>query len=379
MKKSLLNARLFTGEETFEKGFVTFENGRITAAGPMENYRPGGEETEDCTGKWLYPGFVDPHCHLGMEEDSLGFPGDDVNEMTDPVTPHLSGLDAVNPTDRYFAEAAAAGVTTVITGPGSANPIGGQMIAIKTAGSPRVDELVLRAPVAMKMAFGENPKTVYHERKQAPMTRMATAAVIRQALEKCRRYMEKGGEYDPKMEALAPVLKGELPVHMHAHRRDDIFTALRIAKEYGLRCVIVHGTEGHLIARELQEAGARVFAGPILTDRSKPELVNLTPKGPGLLAKAGVPVALCTDSPVIPQQYLALCAGLCVREGMDPDSALAAITSTAADLCGLGDRVGRIAPGLDADLALFSANALSLEGVCLATYIGGQKVYEAAR
>ena len=376
MKKTLYGARLYTGEAFFENGFISFENGKITLAGPMSDFRADcGAEEVDCGGLFIYPGFIDPHCHLGMEEDSLGFEGDDVNEMTDPITPQLSALDAINPADRYFAEAVGAGVTTVVTGPGSANPIGGQLAAIKTAGSSRVDDLILKAPVAMKMAFGENPKTVYNEKKQAPMTRMATAALIREALEKCRRYMQEPKEYNAKMEALIPVLKGDLPVHMHAHRQDDIFTAMRIAQQFGLNYVLVHATEGHLAADRLREAGARVFAGPILTDRSKPELSNLTPKGPGILAKAGVEVALCTDSPVIPQQYLALCAGLCVREGMEKSAALAAITAMPAKLCGLSGRVGRLAPGLDADVAVYRGDALSLEGVCVATYINGAQVY----
>ena len=378
MKTTLTNGKIYIGDNVFiENGFVSFENGLICEVGEMKDYIKVSEGREiDLQGKFVYPGFVDAHCHIGMEEEIIGFRGDDVNEMTNPVTPNLSALDAINPNDKYFKEAIASGVTTVITGPGSANPIGGQLIAMKTGGSVLIDDLVIKSPIAMKMALGENPKVVYNEKKQAPMTRMATAAIIREAFNQCKAYMEKEEKtYDAKMEALIPVLKGELPAHIHAHRRDDIFTAMRIAEEFKLNYVIVHGTEAHISADIIAEKNVKIIAGPILSDRPKPELINLTPAGLGMLYKAGVEVALCTDSPVIPQQYLGICAGLCVREGMPANAAISAITEVPAKICGIDNRVGKLAKGLDADIVVFDGSAISLEGKCVATYVSGEMLY----
>ena len=286
--------------------------------------------------------------------------------------------------DRCFRDARLAGVTTVLTGPGSANPISGQFAAIKTDGR-WVDEMVLRAPAAMKMALGENPKTVYNERKETPITRMATAAVIRQELSKTLEYMDKqdkadaeedtdAPDYDAKLEALIPVLRGELPVHIHAHRADDIATAVRICREFGLKYVIVHGTEGHLLPELLAAEGAGVITGPSLTDRSKPELANLTIENPAILARAGVPVAICTDHPVIPIQYLPICAALAVRGGLEPEEALAAITIHPARLAGLDKRVGSLEPGKDADIVVTTGHPLDWNGKVRYVFIGGKQV-----
>lgn len=351
-------------------GWIRVENGKIAALGEMREFPRTEEETLDLQGAGVYPGFIDAHTHLGMCEDGLTFEGDDTNEETDPVTPQLRAVDAINPMDRCFSEALQAGVTTVVTGPGSANPISGQMAAIKTCGTC-IDEMIVKAPVAIKMALGENPKSVYHGKNQAPSTRMATAALIREALYTAKRYLEDQQqaqtdedvdppEYDMKSEALIPALKGEIEVHFHAHRADDIYTAVRIGKEFHLNYVIVHGTEGHLIAEGLKEAGARVLSGPFLCDRSKPELRNLTPAGAGILAAHGIPTAIVTDHPVIPLQYLSTCAGLAVREGMDPEEALRAITINPARICGIDSRVGSIEVGKDADLVVFDANPLEM-------------------
>ncbi|MDO5602825.1 MAG: amidohydrolase [Oscillospiraceae bacterium] len=378
MEFLLTNARLVpVVSDEIENGFLWVRDGKIRQLGPMDSCPAAGEiETRDAKGLSVYPGFIDAHCHLGMLEDGLDFEGDDVNESTDPVTPQLRAVDGLNPLDRCFAEARAAGVTCVVTGPGSANPIGGQLAVVKTAGLS-ADDMVLRAPAAIKFAFGENPKSVYHDRKETPVTRMGTAALIRETLEKARRYMEKKEpEYDAKCEALLPLLRGEIPAHCHAHRADDIFTALRICREFHLRCVIIHGTEGHLIAPRLAQEGAPVVAGPVLCDRCKPELRALTPSGPGVLHRAGIPTALCTDHTVIPIQYLPILAGLCVREGMPRQAALRAITRTPAEILGLADTVGGLAPGLDADFTLYRGDPLSLEGKCAATYIQGEEVYE---
>ncbi|MCQ4770603.1 amidohydrolase [Intestinimonas massiliensis] len=366
-------------------GYVEVENGKIRAVGEMSAL-PAAEAGPmyDAGGGHILPGFIDAHCHLGMFGNALGFEADDGNESTDPCTPQLRAIDAINPQDRCFHEAREGGVTTVLTGPGSANPIAGQFAAIKTDGR-WVDEMVLRAPAAMKMALGENPKTVYNERKETPITRMATAAVIRQELSKTLEYMDKqdkadaeedtdAPDYDAKLEALIPVLRGELPVHIHAHRADDIATAVRICREFGLKYVIVHGTEGHLLPELLAAEGAGVITGPSLTDRSKPELANLTIENPAILARAGVPVAICTDHPVIPIQYLPICAALAVRGGLEPEEALAAITIHPARLAGLDKRVGSLEPGKDADIVVTTGHPLDWNGKVRYVFIGGKQV-----
>lgn len=382
----LKNAVLHTMEGIdYENGWMTVENGVITGLGPMGICpQQPGEEWLDLDGAHIYPGFIDAHTHLGMWEDGLTFEGDDGNEETDPITPQLRAIDALNPMDRCFREALESGVTTVITGPGSANPIGGQLAAIKTAGRC-IDKMVVKAPVAMKMALGENPKTVYHGKNQTPVTRMATAALIREQLRKAERYLDDTEralaeedfdppEYDIKCEALLPLLRREIPAHIHCHRADDIFTAIRIAEEFQLDYVIVHGTEGHLITEELAEKKARVLSGPILCDRSKPELRNLTPACPGKLTEAGIQTALITDHPVIPIQYLPLCAGLAVREGMDPEMALRAITIEPARICGLDDRLGSLAVGKDADFSVFRQNPLTIAAKPEKVFVGGREI-----
>lgn len=359
-------------------GFVAWEGSRITAVGEMDKL-PQREfgEVIDAKGGHVTPGYIDAHCHLGVFGDSLGFEGEDGNECTDPITPHLRALDALNPQDRCFAEARAAGVTTVVTGPGSANPIGGQMLCVKTAGAI-ADDMVVAEPVSMKMATGENPKNVYHDRKESPTTRMTTAALMRETLQKAQEYGAKRsngkGDFDAKLEALQPVLNGKLPVHIHAHRADDIATALRISKEFHLKCVIVHGTEGHLIAKEISKTGVSVITGPNLTDRSKPELRNATLANAAVLASAGVRVAICTDHPVIPIQYLPLCAGLAVRGGMSEEAALAAITRNPAEILGLGDQLGTLEPGKDADIVVTPGGPFSSTNVPNVVILGGKRV-----
>lgn len=384
---TFIHAYIYTAEDNaIENGFLTIDNGIITAIGNMSQYKASGDQTVDLGGKRIYPGFIDAHTHLGMWEDGLGFEGDDGNEIGQTTSASLRAIDAINSFDRCFTEAHEAGVTTVVTGPGSANPIGGAMAAIKTTGGC-VDNLILRFPVSMKMALGENPKKVYSERDETPVTRMATAKVIRESLAKAKRYSDSVRrasesdeydlpEFDAECEALMPVVRGELPVHIHAHRRDDIFTGIRIAKEFGLQFVIVHATEGHMVAEELAARGVDVFNGPFLCDRSKPELVNQTPKAPGILSAAGVRLAIVTDHPVIPIQYLPLCAGLAVREGMEYDSALRAITVNPARLLGLDDRIGSLRPGKDADFSVFDCDPLTLAAKPLAVFIDGKAVHD---
>lgn len=362
-----------------EDGYLRFDDGKISAVGGMEEYKPlEQEQVIDAGGKNLFPGFIDAHCHIGMWEDGLGFEGDDGNESSDPSTPYLRAIDAVNAMDRCFTEAAQAGVTTVLTGPGSANPIGGQWVAMKTLGK-RIDDMVMVENIGMKFALGENPKTVYHEKSTTPQTRMATASIIREALLKAKRYIDDQlkaaqdedydePDYDKRCEALEPVLKREKKAFFHCHRADDIFTAIRIGKEFNLDYVIVHCTEGHLVADILKKEGIKAICGPFLTDRSKPELKNQTPAGIGILRAAGVPCAICTDHPVIPIQFLPLCAGVAVGAGLDWDGALRSITIDAAEIAGIGERVGSLTPGKDADLVL-------VDGDPFIPYVHPEKVF----
>ena len=368
-----------------ENGYVAVSGSKIAAVGPMEECPASWEgETFDAGGGHICPGFLDVHCHLGMFGDALGFESDDGNEETDPCTPHLRAIDAINPLDRCFSEARAAGVTTVLTGPGSANPVSGQFAALKTDGR-WVDAMVVRAPAAMKLALGENPKQVYHDRDETPVTRMATAAIIRENLRKAVEYGEKMDraardedtdppDYDAKLEALLPVVRGELPVHIHAHRADDIATGVRIAREFGLRCVIVHGTEGHLIPDLLAREKIPVITGPALGDRSKPELANMTLENPARLRRAGVEIAICTDHPEVPIQYLPLCAALAVKGGLDEESALAAITISAAKIAGLGDSLGSLTPGKEADVVVTDRHPLELLSRVVAVLLGGRRI-----
>lgn len=363
-------------------GYIDIENGKIVAVGTTP--ASSADNVYDAEGATVYPGFIDAHCHLGMWEDGLDFEGDDGNEDTDPATPQLRAIDAINPLDRSFAEAREAGVTTVVTGPGSANPIGGQLCAIKTDGVC-TDDMILKAPLAMKMALGENPKNTYHGRSQSPVTRMATASIIREQLRLAAEYdkqLKKAAEdddadepeFDAKCEALLPVIRGELPVHFHAHRLDDILTARRIAREFSLKYVIVHGTAAHLASDLLAREHIDVLTGPILCDRSKPELKELTPASPALLHQAGVRVALVTDHPEIPLPYLGVCAGLAVREGLPYDTALRAITLDAAAIIGIDDRVGSLTVGKDADLAIFDTDPFTIAAKPKAVMIGGKWV-----
>ena len=382
----IINGTVHTMEGlTIPGGYVDIRGDKIAGTGPMEECPKSWEgEVFDAQGGHIQPGFVDAHCHLGMFGDSTGIEGDDGNEATDPCTPHLRAVDAVNPMDRCFQEAREAGVTTVLTGPGSANPISGQFAALKTNGR-WVDAMVLKAPAAMKLALGENPKLTYHERHEAPTTRMATAAIIRENLAKAQEYQDKLSkaeedpdedvpDYDAKLEALAPVATGALPAHFHAHRADDIATAVRISGEFGLKLVVVHGTEGYLVPELLAQANVPVITGPCLTDRSKPELVGQTLSNPARLRAAGVKVAICTDHPETPIQYLPLCAAMAVRGGMEPEDALAAITRDAAEIAGISKRVGTLTPGKDADVVVTSGHPFDWNGEIRAVFLSGKRV-----
>ena len=373
------NARILTmADADYERGDILIDGGKIRAVG-VDLPMPEGTATLDAAGLWALPGFIDAHCHLGMWEDGMGFEGADGNEDTDPVTPHLRAIDAINPVDPCFREAREAGITTACTGPGSANVLGGQFAAVKTYGD-RIDDMVLKAPLALKAAFGENPKRVYHDQKKSPSTRMATAATLREALVAADEYRKKQGtdkqpDRDLKLEALGWVLEGKVPMKIHAHRADDILTAVRIAREFGIDYSIEHCTEGYLIAEHLKRDGVKVILGPLLSERSKIELRNLTYEAPRKLAQAGIEFALMTDHPVIPLQYLPVTAALAVREGLDERTALKAITIHAARIVGIADRVGSLEAGKDADIALFDGNPLDFRVKTQRVFIDGREVF----
>ena len=363
-----------------EDGVVLVADGRIEAVG-RDLRVPEGAERVDAAGKVVLPGLVDAHTHLGVHEEAEGWAGQDTNEMTEPVTPQVRALDAINPADLGFADAVAGGVLTVNVNPGSGNPIGGQAAAVRSAGRT-VDDMVLRAPSGLKSALGENPKRVYGDRKQLPSTRLGTAAVIRDALVKARNYLDKldrGDDGDPperdlRWEALGLVLSGEIPWRQHCHRADDIATALRLADEFGYRLVIDHGTEAALLADRIAERGVPVLIGPLLTSRSKVELRNRSLANPGRLAAAGVELGIITDHPVVPIQLLHLQAALAVREGLDPAAALRAVTLTPARVIGVDDRLGSLEPGKAATLCVWSGDPLDVRSRVEAAWIDGRPV-----
>lgn len=360
---------------------ILVENGKIKAIGKELSPLSSDDEVVDATGLRVYPGFVEAHCHLGLDGYGIGFEGADYNEMGDICTPHLRAIDSFNPLDPSVKHAAMAGVTTVATGQGSANAIGGTWICVKTTGIC-VDEMILKDPVAMKGALGENPKRCYRDKGNA--ARMSTAAVIRGMLFKAKEYLAKkeaaAGDvskipgFDFKCEAMIPVLKKEIPLKLHAHQANDILTAIRLAKEFDVDLTLEHVTEGHLIADILAKTDVPMAVGPSLTHASKFELQNKSWTTPGILAAKGCMVSIITDSPVIPQEYLPLCAGLAVKAGMDPFEALKAITINPAKQIGVEDRVGSLEVGKDADIVLCTGNPLVSDNVVKAVYIDGCKV-----
>lgn len=379
------NGKILTmAGKSYENGCVLIDNGKIVEVGENINV-DNNVKVIDAKKGWIMPGIIDAHCHIGIYEQDMGFEGLDVNEATDPVTPELRAIDAINPMDTAFNDAVMGGVTTVMTGPGSANVIGGQFVAMKTSGIS-VDDMIILEPAAIKVAFGENPKRVYRDRKKAPTTRMATAAILRETLTKAKSYKlkkekaiieRKDFEENFKMEALIPVIDKKIPIKAHCHRADDILTAIRIAKEFDVEITLDHCTEGHLIADYVKASGRAAIVGPTLTDRSKIELKNKSFKTPAILHEKGVKVAIMTDHPVIPIQYLPICAGLAAKEGLGIEEALRAITINAAEICGISNRVGSIEKGKDADIAIFDGNPLEVFTNTIYTIINGEIVYKA--
>lgn len=358
------------------------ECGKIAAIG-QELELPEGAQVIDAQGRLVTPGCIDAHCHIGLHNEAMGWEGMDYNEIVDPVTPQMRAIDSINPMDESFALALQGGVTTACTGPGSANVVGGTFVAIKLYGK-RVDKMIVKDPIAMKCAFGENPKRCYgHQAKRAPMTRMGTAAVLRELLFKTRRYLAdqeagKNPAFDMKLEAMIPVIKGELPLKAHAHRADDILTSIRIAKEFGVKLTLDHCTDGSLIADELAEEGYPAFVGPSLGSKSKIELINKSFTTPSTLTNAGVKVSIITDAPVIPLQYLPMCAALAANSGLDKEEAWKAITINPAESIGIADRVGSLEVGKDGDIVIWTADPMTTVGAeSYMTIVDGKVVYSA--
>ncbi|MFF5210192.1 amidohydrolase [Streptosporangium sp. NPDC000396] len=370
--------------EPIDGGTVLIQSGKIVAVAPdAEVDVPSGVTTVDAGGSWVLPGFVEAHGHLGVHEEAEGWAGQDTNEMTDPNGARLRALDAINPADLGFADALSGGVTTAVIKPGSGNPIGGQTVAVKCWGRT-VDDMLVREPVSVKSALGENPKRVYGDQKKLPSTRQGVAAVIRDAFVRAQDYKarrehakaeDKPFDRDGTLEILVRVLDGELPWCQHTHRADDIATALRLADEFGYRVVINHGTEGYLLADVLAEKGVPVIIGPLFTSRSKVELRQRSLRNPGILARAGVELAITTDHPVVPIHFLVHQATLAVKEGLDPTVALRSITLNPARIMGLDDRVGALRPGLDGDVVIWSGDPLDIMSRALRVFIEGREVY----
>lgn len=378
----IINGRILTMEDApIENGYVRTKGKYIEDIGLMVSLPRGIEDEEvlDVGGAWVLPGIIESHCHIGISEEKIGVIGDDCNEGTRPVTASLRAIDAVNPMDAAFHDAIRAGITSVMVGPGSANVVGGQFVFMKTHGRC-IDEMVVKNPAAMKVAFGENPKTCYGDRDKYPATRMGIAALLRKTLFKAAQYKkekERGKleKEDFEMEPWIPVLKKEIPLKAHAHRADDILTAIRIAKEYDVDMTLDHGTESHLVTNVIKASGFPVIVGPDLTSRSKLEVKNMNFKTNKVLQEEGILFSITTDHPVTMIQYLPLCAGLAVKHGLPMEEGLKAITINAAKICRVEDEVGSLKKGKHADIAIFSGNPMEIFTKTLYTMIDGEIVY----
>lgn len=375
------NGRVETMAGTvLQKGDVLCRNGKIERIAPQIVLPKDADvQVIDASGCLVLPGLIEAHCHVGITEEKKGMEGDDCNENVEPVTPWLRAVDAVNTMDAAFDDAVRAGITSVMAGPGSSNVVGGQFVFLKTKGRC-IDDLILRAPAAMKIAFGENPKVNFSGLGKSPVTRMAIAGLLRKELFRAKRYCEKRredrAEPDFELEPWVPVFAHEIPLKAHVHRVDDIFTAIRIAREFGLDMTLDHCSEGHLVADRIAEAGFPAIVGPDLSCRSKIEIQNVDFKTVGILHRAGVQTAVCTDHPVSTIQSLPLCAGLAVKAGLPMEAGLAAITCNPARICGVFDRVGSLEAGKDADIAIFDGNPMEVFTKTKYTIIDGEIVYE---
>lgn len=377
----IYNAKIYTmnsRREVIERGWIETDGELIKSlsAGEPESVSEGDI---DARGMTLYPGFIDAHTHLGLTTAGVGVEAEDFNEESEPCSPQLRIIDAINPMDTSFQKAREAGVTAVLISPGSMNPIAGDIIAVTTSGR-RIDSMCLRR-AGIKFALGENPKMTYMNRDETPFTRMAIASIIREMLEKARQYMEAKDDperddpdYDIKCEALLPLLKGELKAHFHCHRADDIFTALRISREFGLEPVLIHCTDGHLIAEELAAEGVPAVVGPVLCDPCKPEMANVTPANAAVLTSAGIKTAICTDHSEIPIEYLPVSVGIAMKAGLTFEKALESVTVTAAEIAGISDITGSLEPGKRADMVLFSGMPFEIMSDTALVISGGRAV-----
>lgn len=377
------NGKIITmSDKNYENGCILIHDNKIV---DIQEYIEESDNMEviDAKGAWVMPGIIEAHCHIGLSEEGIRFEGDDINEATNPITAHLRAIDAINPLDIAFTDAIKGGITSAMTGPGSANVCGGKFVFMKMAGDS-IDDMIVENDYAMKVAFGENPKRVYSSKSTSPSTRMATASILREALLKAKNYKNKkeeankNGEYfeiDFKQECWMDVLDKKIPLKAHAHRADDILTAIRIAKEFDVNMTLDHCTEGHLIAENIKKSGFSAIVGPSLMNRSKYELKNKTFETSGILNKHGVTVAITTDHPVVPIQYLPICAGFAAKAGLGVEEGLKAITINAAKICGVDDRVGSLEVGKDADIAIFTGNPMETFTETLYTIINGKVVY----
>ena len=385
----IVNGRIYTmSGDVISNGYVRTKGNLIESVGTMESLKKEkkdpahgkNEKVLDVHGAWVLPGLIEAHAHIGLTEEKNGIIGDDCNEMTNPILPGLRGLDGVNAMDPAFHDAIQAGITSVMAGPGSANVVGGQFVFMKTQGRC-VDNMIVKSPAAMKVAFGENPKTSYGDQNMCPATRMGIAYMLRKELFQASQYLEKKEsgkleEQDFDLEPWIPVLKKEIPLKAHAHRADDILTAIRIAKGYDIDITLDHCTEGHLIADEIAASGFPAIVGTDLTARSKVEVEYMSFKTAGILADAGVKVAVTTDHPVALIQYLPICAGYSVKYGLPMEEGLKALTIYPAQICRTDDRVGSLEPGKDADIAVFDGNPMEVFTQTLYTIVDGEIVYD---
>lgn len=392
MYRYLINGKINTmAGAVYENGYIRIQDGKIsqigemTELGGMEPVKNHDTDVIDVGGRFVMPGIIEAHCHMGITEEKKGMEGDDCNENVQPVTPYLRAIDAINSMDAAFDDAVRAGITSAMIGPGSSNVVGGQFAFVKTKGR-RIDDLIVLAPAAMKIAFGENPKVNFSGQGKMPVTRMAIAAMLREELTKAKQYFDKRKkakkqkedfEKDFRYECWIPVFEKKIPLKAHVHRVDDIFTAIRIAKEFDLRMTLDHCSEGHMIAEELAKEGYPAIVGPDLSSRSKIEVQNMAFKTAGILNSRGIKIAITTDHPVSLIQSLPICAGLAVKSGLPMEAALKAITIHAAQICNVAERVGSLEIGKDADIAVFDGNPLEVFTNTFCTLINGNIVYMA--
>jgi len=373
--------KTMAGDDIINGSVLIGDDGKIVAVG-TDISAPEGAEVIDAAGRLVTPGCVEAHSHVGLHKYSMRWEGLESNESADPITPQLRAIDAIDPMDESLYTAIKFGVTTACAGPGSANVVGGTFAAIKLYGK-RIDKMIIKNPVAMKCAFGENPKLKYGQgAKKSPITRMAIASMLRDLLIKTKNYLDKKEEgkeptYDPKLEAMIPVIKGEIPLKAHAHRADDIFTAIRIAKEFDVKLTLDHCTDGALIADELAEEGYPALVGPSFGSKSKPEVANKTFATVNELYKAGVPFCIITDSPITPLESLPMLAGMATREGLPYEEAWKAVTAYPAAIMGIADRVGTLEAGKDGDVVIWNADpVLTVAASADITIIDGKVVYQ---